>query len=220
MDMRIILLGAPGVGKGTQADFIASKYHVPKISTGDLLREGVAKQTALGLKAKAFMDRGDLVPDDVVIGLVQEKLGASECAAGFLLDGFPRTVAQADKLSDLLTAKGLSINHVVHFVLPQEEIVRRLSGRRNCSTCPAIYHIESIPPKEEGVCDQCGGALVQRSDDRPETVQSRLTVYEQQTAPLIDYYKRKHLLFELDGSGSVETVQDRLVELLSKPKVE
>lgn len=218
--MRMIFLGAPGVGKGTQADFIASRFQVPKISTGDLLREGVANQTPLGLKAKGYMDRGDLVPDDVVIGLVQEKLRSEECGSGFLLDGFPRTVAQADKLSELLAGKGLSIDHVVHFVLPREEIVRRLSGRRNCSKCPAVYHMESIPPKRNGVCDQCGSDLVQRSDDRPETVQSRLTVYEQQTAPLIEYYKRKDLLFELDGSGSVETVQDRLLALLSKPRVE
>ena len=216
----MIFLGAPGVGKGTQADFMASRLHVPKISTGDLLREGVAKQTPLGLKAKGYMDRGDLVPDDVVIGLVEEKLGSSECASGFLLDGFPRTVPQADKLSELLGTKGLSLDRVIHFVLPREEIVRRLSGRRNCSKCPAVYHVESIPPKRNGVCDQCGGDLVQRSDDRPETVQSRLTVYEQQTAPLIDYYKRKDLLSELDGSGSVETVHDRLLALLSKPRAE
>lgn len=216
----MIFLGAPGVGKGTQAEFVASRFHVPKISTGDLLREGVAKQTPLGLKAKGYMDRGDLVPDEVVIGLVQEKLSSSECSLGFLLDGFPRTVAQADKLSELLADQGLALDHVVHFVLPREEIVRRLSGRRSCSKCPAVYHIESIPPKQNGVCDQCGADLVQRSDDRPETVQSRLTVYEQQTAPLIDYYKRKDLLFELDGSGPVEAVQDRLLALLSKPRVE
>jgi adenylate kinase len=218
--MRLIFLGAPGVGKGTQADFVASRFRIPKISTGDLLREGVAKQTPLGLKAKGYMDRGDLVPDNVVIGLVQEKLGSPECASGFLLDGFPRTVAQADKLSELLADQGVSIDHVVCFVLPQEEIVRRLSGRRNCSKCPAVYHVESIPPQRNGVCDQCGAELVQRSDDRPETVQSRLMVYEQQTAPLIEYYKRKDLLFELDGSGSVEAVQDRILALLSKPKVE
>ena len=218
--MRLIFLGAPGVGKGTQADFVASRIQVPKISTGDLLREGVAKQTPLGMRAKGYMDRGDLVPDDVVIGLVEEKLGASECSTGFILDGFPRTVAQADKLTELLSDQRLSIDHVVHFVLPREEIVRRLSGRRNCSKCPAVYHMESIPPMRNGICDQCGADLVQRSDDRPETVQSRLTVYEQQTAPLIEYYKRKDLLFELDGSGSVETVQDRLLALLSKPRVE
>ena len=216
----MIFLGAPGVGKGTQADFIASRWNIPKISTGDLLREGVANQTPLGMKAKEYMDRGDLVPDEVVIGLVQEKLGTSQCVSGFLLDGFPRTVAQADKLSELLTDKGLSLDHVVHFVLPRDEIVRRLSGRRNCSKCSAVYHTESLPPKRNGVCDQCGADLVQRSDDRPETVQSRLTVYEQQTAPLIDYYKGKHLLFELDGSGSVEAVQNRLLALLSKPRVE
>ena len=217
--MRVVFLGAPGVGKGTQADFVASQYHIPKISTGDLLREGVAKQTPLGLKAKGFMDRGDLVPDEVVIGLVREKLQSQECSNGFLLDGFPRTVAQADRLSEMLVDQGHSIDQVIHFVLPREEVIRRLSGRRNCPMCPSVYHVESIPPKQSGICDECGAELIQRNDDRPETVQSRLTVYEQQTAPLIEYYKRKDLLFELDGSGSVDAVQDRLLALLSKPKV-
>lgn len=216
----MIFLGPPGVGKGTQADCIAARFHVPKVSTGDLLREGVAKKTSLGLQAKEYMDRGELVPDQVVIGLVEEKLASSECLSGFLLDGFPRTVAQADRLSELLAAKGQALDRVIYFVLSREEIVRRLSGRRNCPKCQAVYHVESIPPKHHGICDHCGAELIQRNDDRPETVQSRLTVYEQQTAPLIEYYKERHLLSELEGSGPVQTVQDRLVALLSKPETE
>ena len=143
--MRVIFLGAPGVGKGTQADFVASHFHVPKVSTGDLLREGVIKKTSLGLQAKSYMDRGELVPDQVVIGLIEEKLSTSECASGFVLDGFPRTVGQADKLSELLEARGQALDRVVYFMLPQDEIVRRLSGRRNCPRCQAVYHVESIP---------------------------------------------------------------------------
>ena len=215
--LRVIFLGPPGVGKGTQADFVASRYQVPKVSTGDLLREGVAKETLLGMQAKGYMDRGELVPDQVVIGLVKEKLAASECSTGFLLDGFPRTVAQADTLSQLLETKRQALDHVIYFVLSREEIVRRLSGRRNCQKCQSVYHVESIPPKQSGVCDHCGTQLIQRNDDRPETVQSRLTVYEEQTAPLIDYYKEKCLLSEIDGSGPVQQVQDRLVALLSTP---
>ena len=215
--LRVIFLGPPGVGKGTQADFVASRYQVPKVSTGDLLREGVAKETSLGMQAKGYMDRGELVPDQVVIGLVKEKIAASECSTGFLLDGFPRTVAQADTLSELLETTGQALDHVIYFVLSREEIVRRLSGRRNCPQCQAVFHVESIPPKQSGVCDYCGAPLIQRNDDRPETVQSRLTVYEEQTSPLIDYYKKKGLLSEIDGSGSVQQVQDRLVALLSKP---
>ena len=215
--LRVIFLGPPGVGKGTQADFVASRYQVPKVSTGDLLREGVARETSLGMQAKGYMDRGELVPDQVVIGLVKEKLAASECSMGFLLDGFPRTVAQADTLSELLETKGHALDHVIYFVLSREEIVRRLSGRRNCPKCQSVYHVESIPPKQSGVCDHCGTPLIQRNDDRPETVQSRLTVYEEQTTPLIDYYKEKGLLSEIDGSGPVQQVQDRLVSLLSTP---
>ncbi len=213
--MRFVFLGAPGVGKGTQAEMVSAKYGIQKISTGDLPRAAVAQHTPLGKEAKGFMDRGDLVPDNVVIGLVEEKVGTPECAKGFILDGFPRTVPQADTLGTLLTTKELSLDRVVHFVVPREEVINRLSGRRSCSQCPAVYHVEFVPPKRDGVCDECGGELVQRSDDRKETVESRLTVYEEQTSPLIDYYRKNNVLAELNGSGSVDDVQERLLALLS-----
>ena len=211
--MRLVFLGAPGVGKGTQAEMMAAKLTISKISTGDLLRTGVAQKTSLGLEAQQYMTRGELVPDNVVIGLVAEKIGSPECEKGFILDGFPRTILQADALSGILQAV---LDRVMYFVIPREEVVRRLSGRRSCSTCSAVYHIDYVPPKQEGRCDECGAALVQRSDDKRETVESRLMVYEEQTSPLIDYYKEKDVLAELDGTGSVEDVQGRLLALLAK----
>ena len=204
------------MGKGTQAEMVSAKYGVPKISTGDLLRAAVAQQTSLGKEAKQYMDRGDLVPDKVVIGLVEEKIGTSECEKGFILDGFPRTVPQADSLVGLLARKRVSLDRVIYFVITKEEVINRLSGRRNCFRCPAVYHLEFVPPKIEGICDECGGELMQRSDDRKKTVESRLIVYEEQTSPLIEYYREKNLLAELDGSGSVGSVQGRLIALLSK----
>lgn len=216
--MRVIFLGPPGVGKGTQAEFIAQKYHIPKLSTGDLLRESVDRQTSLGKKAKGFMERGELVPDDVVIGLVEEKLASPECKNGFLLDGFPRTVTQADKLSEFLQKNGGSLDRVVYFSLPKKEIVKRISGRRSCPECKAVYHLESIPSKVDGVCDVCGMGLIQRNDDKPETIESRLAVYQEQTEPLIEYYKHRGILSELDGSGLVAAVQERLLVLLSQPR--
>ncbi len=213
--MRVIFLGPPGVGKGTQAEFIAKKLNILKLSTGDLLRESVKKQTELGLEAKGYMDRGELVPDQIVIGLVDEKLKSPDCQKGFLLDGFPRTVPQADQLTALLKKMGEEIDRVVYFTLEKDEIVQRISGRRSCPQCNAVYHISSIPPKQEGLCDVCGSVLVQRNDDKPETVESRLTVYHGQTIPLIDYYKAKGVLVELEASGSVDQVQERLVALLS-----
>ena len=208
-------MGPPGVGKGTQSDFIAKKYHIPKISTGDLLRESVDRQTSLGKEAKGFMDSGELVPDIVVIRLVEEKLKSPECHNGFLLDGFPRTVTQADILSEFLKINGKSLDRVVYFSLSKTEIVKRLSGRRSCPTCKAVYQLESIPPKRDGMCDVCGIALIQRNDDKPETIESRLAVYQEQTEPLISYYKNRNILSELDGSGSVVAVQERLLALLS-----
>ncbi len=218
--MRVIFLGPPGVGKGTQADFVAEKYGIPKLSTGDLLRESVANGTSLGTEAKGYMNRGELVPDAVVIGLVEEKLGSPDCQKGFLLDGFPRTVTQADQLSTYLTSRGEALDQVVYFSLSKDEIVRRISGRRSCPDCKAVYHLESVPPKREGLCDSCEKALIQRSDDKPETIESRLAVYQEQTAPLIEYYKAQNILGELNGAGSVSTVQDRLVALLGQPRVE
>ena len=218
--MRVIFLGPPGVGKGTQAEFIAQKYAIPKLSTGDLLRESVAKQTALGNEAQGYMERGELVPDAVVIGLVEEKLVSPECQGGFLLDGFPRTVKQANQLSTFLESTGVGLDCVVYFALAKDEIVKRISGRRSCPQCKVVYHLESIPPKQDGVCDVCGKVLVQRNDDKPETIESRLTVYHEQTSPLIEYYKTRNLLCELDGAGLVSAVQDRLMALLAQPRVE
>ena len=213
--MRLVFLGAPGVGKGTQAELVAAELAIPKISTGDLLRTGVAQKTPLGLEAQQYLTRGELVPDNVVIGLVAEKIASSECEKGFILDGFPRTILQADALSGILQEQEVTLDRVVYFVIPREEVVKRLSGRRSCSACSAVYHVDYVPPKQEGRCDECGAALVQRSDDKRETVESRLVVYEEQTAPLIDYYREKHVLAELDGTGPVEEVGGRLSALLS-----
>ncbi len=215
--MRLVFLGPPGVGKGTQAEMVSARLAIPKISTGDLLRTGVAHKTPLGLEAQHYMARGDLVPDNVVIGLVAEKIGSPECEKGFILDGFPRTILQADALLGILQKQGVDLDRVMYFMIPHEEVVKRLSGRRSCSMCSAVYHIDYVPSKQEGRCDECGAALVQRSDDKQETVESRLAVYETQTSPLIAYYKEKNVLTELDGTGPVEDVRVRLLALLSRP---
>lgn len=217
--MRIIFIGPPGVGKGTQAEFIADKYNIPKLSTGDLLRESVAKETCLGQAAKRYMDQGQLVPDDVVIGLVEEKLSSHECKKGFILDGFPRTVNQADQLNEFIDQTKEEIDIVIYFSIPKNEIIERISGRRSCQKCKAVYHLEYVPPKQQGICDLCGNSLIQRNDDKPETIDSRLSVYQEQTSPLIEYYKIKNILEELDGSGSVSVVKGRLLELLAQRKI-
>lgn len=213
--MRVVFLGAPGVGKGTQADLVAAKLGRPKISTGDILREAVRNRTPLGLQAKACMDQGKLVPDEVVIGVAREKLAEPTCARGFFLDGFPRTVRQAEQLEQILRGQGHQLDVVLNVVVPRDEIVRRLTGRRSCPTCQAVYHLEFAPPKQSGRCDRCGGELVQRSDDTQETVEARLSVYEQQTAPLISHYREKGLLADIDGLGAVEDVHGRILTLLS-----
>jgi adenylate kinase len=213
--MRLIFLGAPGVGKGTQADLIAAKFGRPKISTGDILREAVRNKTPMGVQAKACMDQGQLVPDAVVIGIVKDKLAEPACAKGFLLDGFPRTVPQAEELAAMLKARGLQLDRVVNVSVPREDVVRRLTGRRSCPKCQAVFHVEFAPPTRAGFCDRCGGELMQRSDDTRETVENRLAVYEAQTAPLIAYYRQRGLLSDIDGAGKVEQVQQRVVELLS-----
>lgn len=213
--MRLIFLGAPGVGKGTQADLVAAKFGRPKISTGDILREAVRNKTPMGVQAKACMDQGQLVPDAVVIGIVKDKLAEPACAKGFLLDGFPRTVPQAEELAAMLKARGLQLDRVVNVSVPREDVVRRLTGRRSCPKCQAVFHVEFAPPTRAGFCDRCGGELMQRSDDTRETVENRLAVYEAQTAPLIAYYRQRGLLSDIDGAGKVEQVQQRVVELLS-----
>jgi len=213
--MRLILLGAPGVGKGTQGDLLAAKFQRPKISTGDILREAVRNKTPMGLEAKACMDQGKLVPDAVVIGIIKDKLGEPVCAKGFLLDGFPRTVPQAEELGAILNSRGLKLDRVVNIAVSREDIVSRLTGRRSCPKCQAVFHVEFTPPKKADVCDRCGGALVQRSDDKRETVENRLSVYESQTAPLIAYYRERGLLSDIDGAGAVEQVQQRIVKLLA-----
>jgi len=217
--MRVVFLGAPGVGKGTQADRIAAQYHVGKLSTGDLLREAVRHRTPLGLEAKSYMDQGKLVPDAVVIGLVREKLADSICANGFVLDGFPRTVPQAEALGSVLDSKGIALDRVVNFEVSREDIVRRLSGRRSCPKCQSTFHMDFAAPKKEGICDRCGEALVQRSDDRREAIEMRLKVYDEQTAPLVRYYQQKGLLFQLDGAGTMDIVFQHLSQELAPYRV-
>jgi adenylate kinase len=194
---------------------IAAKFERPKISTGDILREAVRNKTPMGVQAKACMDQGQLVPDSVVIGIVKDKLAEPACAKGFLLDGFPRTVPQAEELAVMLKARGLQLDRVVNISVPREDVVRRLTGRRSCPKCQAVFHVEFAPPTRAGFCDRCGGELMQRSDDKRETVENRLAVYEAQTAPLIAYYRQRGLLSDIDGAGKVEQVQQRVVELLS-----
>lgn len=210
--MKLILLGAPGAGKGTQADFIKAALKVPVISTGNLLREAIAQGTALGKQAKQYMDQGQLVPDGLIIGLVEEKLQSPECAAGAIFDGFPRTVAQAEAL------EGLSrVDAALSIEVADEAIIRRMSGRRTCPDCGATYHVESNPPRREGVCDKCGAALGIRHDDDPAVVLQRLEVYHQQTEPVKDYYARLGKLRPVEGVGTVEEIRRRIFEALELP---
>ena len=213
--MRVVFLGAPGVGKGTQADRIATQFKILKISTGDLLREAVRNQTQLGLEAKSYMDQGKLVLDSVVIGLVREKLGDPGGAKGFVLDGFPRTVTQAEELGKALEAARRPLDRVVNFQVSREDIIKRLRGRRSCPKCQATFHLDFAPSKKGDACDRCGEILVQRSDDTRDAIETRLKVYEEQTAPLIQYYGNKRLLTDLDASGSVDAVFEALFGVLA-----
>ena len=208
---NLILLGPPGVGKGTQAKLLIEKFGIPQISTGDILRAAVKDLTPMGIKAKGFMDSGALVPDAVVIGIVEERLAQDDCLKGFILDGFPRTVPQADALAQVLTGLGRSIDHVISLSVDKGELLKRLTGRRACAKCGAGYHVEYAPSKVEGVCDACGGELFQREDDKEETILRRLAVYEEQTAPLIAYYQAAGLLRSVDGLGTVEGIQAEIV---------
>lgn len=208
--MKLILLGPPGVGKGTQAKALTETYRIPQISTGDMLRAAVKAGTPLGKQAKDFMDRGLLVPDAVVIDLVRERIKLPDAKGGFLLDGFPRTVAQAESLAQMLSQEGQHIDHVLSLTADNEELVRRLSGRRTCSNCNATFHVSFSPPRKEGVCDTCGGKLYQRDDDQEAAIRQRLTTYAQQTKPLIDHYQGKGLLRPVDGLGKPDAVAARL----------
>ena len=212
--MNIILLGPPGAGKGTQAKMLIDKYGIPQISTGDMLRAAVKAGTQLGLEAKKYMDKGELVPDEVVIGLVKERLQEPDCTKGFMLDGFPRTVAQAEVLDKELEGMGKAIDHVICIEVPNEELIARLTGRRTCKECGAGYHLKFDPPKVDGVCDKCGGELYQRDDDNEETVKARLKVYQDQTFPLIDYYDKQGKLRRIDGVGEIKTIFERITKVL------
>ena len=204
--MKIVMLGAPGAGKGTQAKMIAKKCDIPHISTGDIFRENIKNGTPLGAKAKTYMDKGLLVPDELVCDLVVDRIQQDDCKNGYILDGFPRTIPQAQALEDALTKIGQKLDYAIDIEVPDENIIRRMSGRRSCPKCGAIYHVVNNPPKKEGVCDTCGHPLVLRDDDKPETVQTRLNVYHEQTQPLIDYYDKKKILVTVDGTQSMDQV--------------
>jgi adenylate kinase len=210
LSVRVGFLGPPGAGKGTQARDLAREWGVLHLATGDVLREAVAAGTALGVEAQRYMDRGALVPDDVIIGLVGERLGGRDATRGFILDGFPRTIAQAEALGRLLKDRGQTLDAVVYFDVSAPELLRRLTGRRVCRACGHTYHQTSSPPKREGVCDACGGELYQREDDREATVRDRLEVYRRQTAPLLEYYRQRSLLAPVSGEGPVEAIRDAI----------
>ncbi|GAB7387275.1 adenylate kinase [Bacillaceae bacterium] len=212
--MNVILMGLPGAGKGTQAERIVQEFAIPHISTGDMFREAVREGTELGLKAKSYMDQGLLVPDDVVVGIVRERLGKDDCKSGFLLDGFPRTVAQAEALDQTLRQMERSIDHVIHIEVSRDILLARLTGRRICRSCGATYHVIFNPPQKEGICDKCGGELYQRDDDNEATVATRLDVNIEQSAPLLKYYEEKGLLRDIDGQQEIEKVFSDIAQVL------
>ena len=212
--MKIIMLGAPGAGKGTQAKKIAEKYSIPHISTGDIFRANIKNGTELGKKAKTYMDQGLLVPDELVVDLVVDRVKQDDCSNGYVLDGFPRTIPQAEALDKALAAMGEAMDYAINVEVPDENIVRRMSGRRACVDCGATYHIVYAPTKEENICDNCHGELILREDDKPETVQKRLNVYHEQTQPLIDYYTEKNILVEVDCTVDIDEVFAAIVNVL------
>ncbi len=212
--MKIVMLGAPGAGKGTQAKMIAAKYGIPHVSTGDIFRANIKNGTELGKEAKSYMDKGALVPDELTVRILLDRVAQEDCAKGYVLDGFPRTIPQAEVLDAELTKLNDKIDFAINVDVPDENIVRRMSGRRSCPSCGATYHIVHIPPKQEGVCDKCGAALVQRDDDKEETVKNRLKVYHEQTQPLIDFYEKKDVLKNVDGTVDSEEVFAAIVKIL------
>lgn len=214
--MRVVLVGPPGAGKGTQAQFIASHLSIPKISTGDIFRANVSGGTELGKLAKEYMDRGDLVPDEVTIAMVRDRLSEDDAQEGFLLDGFPRNVPQAEVLKKMLAEFGTALDVVLNLVVEDDEVVRRLAGRRTCRSCGKVWHVLFDPPAVEGVCDACGGELFQRDDDREETIRRRLEVYQEQTAPLISFYADESILQGVDATGPVEEITQRAMSALRR----
>jgi adenylate kinase len=216
--MRLLFLGPPGAGKGTQARELAREWGVPHVATGDMLREAMTAGTPLGREAKQFYDRGELVPDDVILKMVAERFQRPDAAQGFILDGFPRTIAQADGLGAMLDALGQKVGAVIYFDVAEPELVRRLTGRRLCRKCQTPFHVVSAPPKRVGVCDSCGGDLYQRVDDSEATVRNRLEVFERQTAPLLDYYRRRGVLRTVSGEGSVDRIRQDLRETAGAAK--
>lgn len=214
--LRAVLLGPPGAGKGTQAVRLVEKYEIPHISTGDIFRKNIKEGTELGKKAQEYMNAGALVPDELVVDLVKDRLQQDDCKNGFLLDGFPRTIFQAEKLDEFLSESNLKMDIVINLKVEKEALIKRLTGRRVCKDCGANYHIVNIPPKKEGVCDICGGELIQRKDDNIETVENRINVYEEQTAPLIGYYKEAGSLVDFDGEASLDEVFDAIVQAIGE----
>ena len=212
--MKIVMLGAPGAGKGTQAKMIADKYSIPHISTGDIFRANIKEGTPLGLEAKSYMDQGKLVPDELTVKILLDRVAKDDCKNGYVLDGFPRTIPQANVLKDALSKQNDKIDFAINVDVPDENIVRRMSGRRACVTCGATYHIEHVPPKTEGICDKCGSELILRDDDKPETVLNRLKIYHEQTQPLIDFYNNEGILKEVDGTVDVKVVFENIVKIL------
>ena len=212
--LRTILLGAPGAGKGTQAAKIVEKYNIPHISTGDIFRDNIKRQTELGMRAQEYMNKGELVPDDLTCEIATTRLLEDDCKNGFLLDGFPRTVYQAEKLDEFLKAHGQNLDKVIDVEVDNEALIARLTGRRVCKNCGATFHVINIPPKEEGICDNCGNPLIQRDDDSEATARNRLSVYAEQTLPLIDFYKKQGVLVEIDGEGDPDKVFEAIAEAI------
>ncbi|MBN1353691.1 MAG: adenylate kinase [Candidatus Omnitrophica bacterium] len=216
--MNVVLLGPPGAGKGTQAQVLSTYFNIPHISTGDMLRGAVKEGSEVGRLAKSYMDRGELVPDEVVVNIVKERIAKSDASGGFMLDGFPRNDKQADKLDEALDTDGKKIDVVLYFKTSPETSIDRLSGRRVCAKCGANFHVKNMPPKKDGICDYCGGKLYQRDDDKIDTIKRRLVVYEKETASLIEYYKNKNILSEVSGDLDVDHLFIELKKLLAKPK--